>query len=91
MIWHIYLQINLGLALERLEVEFLCRHGPGAEQQRAMPGVGPELVRAGALVGRHWHPQYCSSVEHGRANIFFHVMFISAEEKVLLCLCPEIA
>ena len=46
-----------------------------------MPGVGAELVGAGALIGGHGHPQHLSFVEHRHLDVALYFMIVPIDMK----------
>ena len=76
-----YSQVDIRFTLEWFEIELVTGHGPGPEQERAVPGVGAELVGAGALIGGHRHPQYLSFVEHRHLDVALYFMIVPIDMK----------
>ena len=76
-----YSQVDIRFTLEWFEIELVTSHGPGPEQERAVPGVGAELVGAGALVGGYRHPQYLSFVKHRHLDVALYFMIVPIDMK----------
>ena len=76
-----YSQVDIRFTLEWFEIELVTGHGPGPEQERAVPRVGAELVGAGALIGGHGHPQHLSFVEHRHLDVALYFMIVPIDMK----------
>ena len=76
-----YSQVDIRFTLEWSEIKLITSHGPGSEEERAVPGVGAELVGAGALVGGHRHPQHLPFVKHSHLDVALYFMIVPIDMK----------